>query len=444
MMTPAGNSEDRIPRPTGVQSHPVAASSTRDRAGRLRVKHRAAWAGVVAITVLGMAGCSQPGGLGGAPAGGAGLPPRASKADYQAAFADIDPIQLRVQTLDAQTPDADINAFVETVEEWSNGKITFEVGYSASFAPDALRFHSALASGQVDISPVIPSYTPQIFPDMNALATASIIGSQGSNHSLAAPAWMSEEAFNNDKIMETFKTEGIYPLLPSSPDHSPTTIFCTSEIQSAGDLKGKLIAVAGTGKVAVTTALGMEPVSLPFAEQYEALERGIIDCAASGPLSVALSGTKELVPYVLMDDRVGLPQQYTGLYISLEKWERLPLVAQQLLWDSLDEYLVAHAKGNMKKSVPVIAAMKSVAPYDDTAVQIIKSANAKLVDGLASEGYDVDRYEERSKAWSEKVGGILTDTSFYDYAINNDWSSVDLSEFGDLFYEDVLLPRRPQ
>lgn len=50
-------------------------------------------------------------------------------------------------------------------------------------------------------------------------------------------------------------------------------------------------------KVAVTTALGMEQVSLPFAEQYEAPERGVNGCAASGTPRVALAGTMELVPY---------------------------------------------------------------------------------------------------------------------------------------------------
>ncbi|MFP3468156.1 C4-dicarboxylate ABC transporter substrate-binding protein, partial [Leifsonia sp. SIMBA_070] len=72
----------------------------------------------------------------------------ASMEDYVAAFADVDPINLKVQSNNPQGTGQSVplEAYVAAVEEWSGGKITFDVKYSGAIAPIA-QAGQAMADG---------------------------------------------------------------------------------------------------------------------------------------------------------------------------------------------------------------------------------------------------------------------------------------------------------
>jgi TRAP-type C4-dicarboxylate transport system substrate-binding protein len=59
-------------------------------------------------------------------------------------------------------------------------------------------------------------------------------------------------------------------------------IFSRKAIRTPDDLKGLKIRVYGTAQTEFARALGMEPVSIAFAETYTALERGTVDAAITG------------------------------------------------------------------------------------------------------------------------------------------------------------------
>ncbi len=92
---------------------------------------------LVAASALLLAGCAESSSGGsGANGGGEGVAFGATMEEYKAAFADVDPIVLYTQSPSTQgsTGGAFIDAYTSAVEEWSDGKITFDIAYSDAIA----------------------------------------------------------------------------------------------------------------------------------------------------------------------------------------------------------------------------------------------------------------------------------------------------------------------
>jgi TRAP-type transport system periplasmic protein len=59
-------------------------------------------------------------------------------------------------------------------------------------------------------------------------------------------------------------------------------VFSRKPVRGPADLKGLKVRVYGTAQTEFANAMGMEPVSIAFAETYTALERGTVDAAITG------------------------------------------------------------------------------------------------------------------------------------------------------------------
>src|SRR5699024_9551868 len=95
-----------------------------------------------------------------------GLSADASKAEFQEALADMEPVNLTFQT--AATSAESLSgqreeAFADAVEDWSGGKITIDVAYSYSVAP-VEQVVDALQDGRLDLAHWPTSYHADILP----------------------------------------------------------------------------------------------------------------------------------------------------------------------------------------------------------------------------------------------------------------------------------------
>lgn len=61
-------------------------------------------------------------------------------------------------------------------------------------------------------------------------------------------------------------------------------IFCNGPVSGTQDLKGKKIRVYSTALSQIVEGLGGIGVTVPFQEVYQALQRGVVDCAISGSI----------------------------------------------------------------------------------------------------------------------------------------------------------------
>jgi TRAP-type C4-dicarboxylate transport system substrate-binding protein len=110
------------------------------------------------------------------------------------------------------------------------------------------------------------------------------------------------------------KLLGIYPF-------GPQVVFCKMPIASLADLKGKKVRVYDQSLAKFIEKLGGIPVTISFGETQQALERGVTDCAITGPSSANSAGWPEVTNHFMP---IGFQIAFNAYAMSLTKWNALP------------------------------------------------------------------------------------------------------------------------
>jgi len=98
-------------------------------------------------------------------------------------------------------------------------------------------------------------------------------------------------------------------------------LWTKNPINSLDDLKGKKIRIFSKAQADYLSALGAEPVSIPLADLYTAIERGAVDGAVTGPEWATGVKLWEIVGYVT-DLRLAVGGGY--VVVSRRAWDALP------------------------------------------------------------------------------------------------------------------------
>ena len=135
----------------------------------MRHRMRATVVAVAACTAV-LTACAPPG-AGGA-GDGEGVPIGATKEDYVAALADMEPVTLGFGGFTSGPNVPTAQAYVrygELVNEWSGGKITFEYDFGgAKLTLDKMA--DGLGQGRMDMGTFVPAYQPDEWPVANLSA----------------------------------------------------------------------------------------------------------------------------------------------------------------------------------------------------------------------------------------------------------------------------------
>lgn len=383
---------------------------------------------------------------------GDGVPFGATLQEYQTAFSDMDPVVLKYQFTAGQ--DSEVNApyedYLSAVEEWSDGKVTFDRAYGASLVPNSAEWAAGLSDGRLDLTYFIPYLTPGVFPRLSELAAGTFLDANTPTATLASTAAFTDAIYSDAALQEEADAAGVH-LLMRPPNFSVTGYFCPEPSTSLDDFSGKLISIAGESQHAQVSALGATPQSVAFTEIYEALERGVVDCIATSVTTIQTFGATELVPNMSIDPASGL-SDFLGFYgIGKEIWDSLPLVAQQVLYDRLDvlvETLPRTDGVRMSTWLNDVEALDGgVTPFDTDAEEALSAANEELLAGMNDAGLDTERLIAVRDEWQT----ILTDElypelpeSISDFLREGGYSDdVDLSLFSTALYEQLLSEYRP-
>jgi len=384
---------------------------------------------------------------------GSGVAFGASMEEYQAAFADIDPIHLVAQVDGAEGWLANVGrvAYLESLGEWSDGKLDIEIVYGSAIA-GATDSDDALADGRMDIANAQLSYEPDIYPINNRLTDASFIGPGGLAGTLVSTAWMTEMIYSDPAYLEEVEAEGMMMLLPQHPMWATfvTPIACAGDEprDDSASLSGAIVAATGTTKTAQVEALGATPASVGWLDQYEALQRGSIDCTASS-MSALFSGLTEIVPQLVVDPEVRLGSGNPTLAVGLDVWESLPLVAQQLMFDRLDVYLATEITAGIDIVREVVQAAQehggTVVPLASDARSALRAANDELLEEQAERGADVDSFIDAADRWTGIVDdlGYDSDDDLIQFLADHETKDIDPQPYIDELFERVLLEHRP-
>lgn len=407
-------------------------------------------AGAIALT-----GCAETGG--GNSGNGQGLAYGASKEEYQAAFADIDRITLHTQSPGAagSTAGAFLENYLKSVEEWSGGKIEFDIAYSDAIAK-AAQIDDAVRDGRLDIGQVVAIYEPKEYPATAALLDTSVLSDQSVvTGALQSNAWAPELAFKTPEIVAEFADRDMKLMFPAY-NAGVNALFCTEARTTSSEIKGANISVGNTAGTQQVKAIGGNATSVAYTELYEALQRGVVDCSMSSPAVGILGGFIEAAHEVVIDPNAGLAVPTGNMVINQEVWNKLPLVARQLLWDRMKTFISGSIEDKIwpitVEAVDAIrAAGGSVQAFDPELRAKLQETNKSIVNDLAKNSTFEDgaqfaaNAEELAAKWS-KIVADLGYTNESDYNGFADWyapGKIDIGPFVDRLFEEVFLPNRP-
>lgn len=400
-----------------------------------------------------LAGCADD--AAGDQSGGAGVAADATKSDYQAAFADVEKITLHTQSPAPKGSPVGKNFedYYAAIEDWSDGKIEFEVAWAnATAAPTEV--DDALLDGRLDVGSVMAGYEPDLYPRYAAISDTSYMGNGSPMEMvMASHGYITELVGQDDQVAEEFEKRGLKVLAPAFTG-GINGIYCREPKRDLSALEGAQVRISGSAHAAEAKALGMSPVSLDFTEVYEALQRGVLDCAFSGATVVQLSDLLSVAPHAILDSKTSFGQVPSALAISQTAWDTLPLVAQQLLYDRADVFVQSNMEGLLGMFEQVLEALPTkkgtIAGLDEEAQAALDQGNADFLAAVANNKAIADgdalveAIETKSQAWRAKVAELGYDTSvdYADLAAFLAAEPVDLTAFMDALRE-VTAAGRP-
>jgi TRAP-type C4-dicarboxylate transport system substrate-binding protein len=400
--------------------------------------------------VLAGAACAENSGASNG-GGGPSVDLGAAKQAYVNALEDMEPVTLMMQSSapKGSSTGRRFEAYAAAVEEWSGGKITFELAYSNAVAPPD-EVDDALLDGRLDVGSVIVALEPSEYPVNNVLWDLSFVGSQEPVEGLLE--WhgaMLEAAMTSDAIQQEFEEHGMYPLLPTFSSGS-YFLNCAEPGTSTADFEGRSIATQSRIQGSEAEALEMSPTTISYEEMFESLERGVIDCAASTLTVSTLGGFIPQAPYFAYSPEVGLASPGGSLAISLERWESLPLAARQLLHDRMDVVLEANFEATWDNVAAGLDAIEQaggeVSEIDAEAAEALEGANtAAIEEARGSDETLVDALLDAEEDWTERVEGLGIEGVDVTYADFADWHAGGPPQLQAYFDEiaDVMAARRP-
>lgn len=407
-----------------------------DNASKLK---KAAWPAIAGLTALSLAACGGSGTSGGG--------------------ADGDTVNLSVTTT-IGGPDSfhnvPISDFLDEVSSATDGNVTYDFHYANSIVPPA-EIGSAMADGTVDTGLVITSYNPSEFPISNWLSQLGFAGESG------APAMALERAaattnwwFDNpDAAQADFVDKGLIPLTPGFNAITSYHIICTEPVTSLADARGKSVRTGGQAWADIAQAIGMSPVSLPGAEVYESLQRGIVDCAMIGGADMVDSSLFEVAKHYTTMNLPGFTPY--GIFISKQTWDRLDEATKDAIWDSLHVYVESLTVAGMELESSLIdkpgmqfhemdadLADAVSTHQDQVRDSAAETAPASLPDPQAA----VDSFFSLSEQWSDTVSnelGVDSETSWAAwFERGGDIADIDIEGYGSRLTETVFAGNRPE
>ena len=172
---------------------------------------------------------------------------------------------------------------------------------------DQLRF---LKSGLFDI---VSLRLSQVSRDEPTVLGFDLVG-LNPNYETAQTVIDAYSATVDARLQAQFDTKllGVWPF-------GPQVLFCKSEIGGLKDLAGKKVRVYDQSLAQFIAKIGGTPVPLSFAETQQALARGVVDCAITGPSSANSAGWPEVTTHMMP---IGFQIAVQAYGINLATWNK--------------------------------------------------------------------------------------------------------------------------
>lgn len=209
----------------------------------------------------------------------------------------------------------------------SNGDMEFALTSMPELGLTGFELVRVLEAGLVDIADVLPTY---VAGDIPVVEGGDLLGIF-KNYDTAVEGHLAWEQVLRDKYSDQLGSV----VLGSWP-WSQQMLYSKRDVKTMADFEGMRVRVFSPAMAQFVSALGAEPVSLPYAEVYTALDRGTID----GAITCALCGWEQKLHEVtdnLVDVHMGTAVT-TLFLVSNRTWARLTPDQQVLLSQIGEEF----------------------------------------------------------------------------------------------------------
>lgn len=408
--------------------------------------------GVAAAASLVLASCAgdSGGGSGGGGGGETDVPIGSDAATYAAALEDMTPTTLVFQI--GGSPEASTSQpykdFAEEVAEYSGGKIEMELAWSNGVIPNTAEIDRGLLDGRLDIGVIYAAYNAEDYPINNLVINATVLRDPSVlSGTLSSAAAYEEVILQTPDAMAEYLDQGITPMYTFQPE-TPMVMHCSEPVTSLADLAGKQVRAATPAMGRQLDALGAVAVSLAYNEVYEALQRGILDCAMGIHGLGTTTGWSEVAPYIIHTAPGAAFVSTPTPYFAGIGFSQMPPVAQQLVQE-----LFVRKMARIKE-IQVADIVDTVLPnaiahgggfltFDDEVSEKLKAINEELVEEIRTSSlFDGEDYITRLEAAQEKWKGVVDGLGYEDLGPADelaDWWSDDILDgsFVDALVEGV-------
>jgi TRAP-type transport system periplasmic protein len=209
--------------------------------------------------------------------------------------------------------------WAQAVEKRTNGRVQFELTSLPELGLGGAETIRVVKTGVVDVAEVYGGYVAGELPMVEILELPGIFP-DGATARKAIQAWKAHET----KILDQ-KANAVVLAMAVYPDQA---FFSKRAIRKPADFKGLKTRVHSVALASLVAGLGGEPLTVPFAETYTALERGTLDAAITGTKPGFGLRWYEVSKYLVGPISM---RPHVSLAVNKAAWRRLPPDIQQVL-----------------------------------------------------------------------------------------------------------------
>ncbi|MGX6510987.1 TRAP transporter substrate-binding protein DctP [Rhodococcus sp. SJ-2] len=181
-----------------------------------------------------------------------------------------------------------MKGWAEEIEAATDNGITFEFNYDSALCPEGDAVE-CIGSGRADAGQSSPAWEPAKFP----LTTVGEVGFASADVAAVTKA-VNALAQESDEIQSEYTNQNQKLLFFTALN--PLIVATSEQVDTLADLRNLSLRTPGVWP-RIAEPLGVAPVAMPQTEQYESIQRGVIDGTIT-TLDGALEGSLfEVAPY---------------------------------------------------------------------------------------------------------------------------------------------------
>jgi tripartite ATP-independent transporter DctP family solute receptor len=283
-----------------------------------------------------------------------------------------------VQPADYPTTDGD-KKFAEIVKEKTNGRINVEVYSGGTLGDENSVVSQVQSGGTVDMTRVSSATLTSFNPKMGLFALPYLFKDVNQE-------WAFLNSSKGQQMLKDLQSSNMMGL--AYYESGARSFYSRNPLTKLADLKGQKIRVQQSAiTLDMVTALGANPIVMPYGDVFGALQTGTIDAAENNAPSFDSASHYTVAKNYILDGHQRVPEV---LLISLAMWNKLSPEDQKILqeaatasvateresWDKYDK----KSMEKIKASGVTITSVDNIAEWQEAVKPVIEKNGAQFKD----------------------------------------------------------------